>query len=360
MSYVDPTLIARLLRSGEGDTLDFKCQQYPFDEAEDDEKGEILKDILAFANAWRTEDAYILIGAEERVGERPVLRNVTPHLNDSHLQQFVNMKTNVRVEFEYVVVEFEGHSLGVIRIKAGQRRPVFLKKKFGKVTAEEVYVRRGSATAIAKPDEVAEMGAADAGQGRPGGITIGFSRKGSRSSCEPHATVVSIVIEDPVVQASESERINLLVRGITLNDIRDYRRTAAMIKPLRLCVKNGGSVVLKDARLVLEIPKRSFLTVTDEEPVEPKGFDLHMPRISLLGPTIRAEADHWEIRLDVGKIQPSAIALSDTLWISTTQHEDLPVKATLFADNLAPPVVTELQLKLRCVADGTVPEGYTD
>ena len=42
-----------LLNEDENPALDFKREQYPFERAPDDEKSELLKDILAFANACR-------------------------------------------------------------------------------------------------------------------------------------------------------------------------------------------------------------------------------------------------------------------------------------------------------------------
>jgi predicted HTH transcriptional regulator len=54
-----------LLNEDESSTLDFKRDQYPFDGATDEQKGELLKDILAFANAWRRTDAYILVGVKD-------------------------------------------------------------------------------------------------------------------------------------------------------------------------------------------------------------------------------------------------------------------------------------------------------
>ena len=54
------TLFEALLFEEESETLDFKRDQYRFDNATDEEKSELLKDILAFANAWRRADAYIL------------------------------------------------------------------------------------------------------------------------------------------------------------------------------------------------------------------------------------------------------------------------------------------------------------
>lgn len=49
-------LFERLLYEEETATLDFKRDQYRFAKAADDEKSELLKDILGFANAWRRSE----------------------------------------------------------------------------------------------------------------------------------------------------------------------------------------------------------------------------------------------------------------------------------------------------------------
>ena len=147
-----------LLNEHEGSALDFKRDQYPFGKAATDEqKSELLKDILAFANAWRRTDAYILVGVDEVKGGRSKVSGVSSHLDDANVQQFVNEKTNRPVRFSYQVFPFEGVYVGVIQIPL-QDRPVYLKKDFGKLKRNEVYIRRGSSTAIAEPDEVATMG----------------------------------------------------------------------------------------------------------------------------------------------------------------------------------------------------------
>lgn len=46
--------IERLLYSGESDELDFKRDQYTL--MNNDEKCELIKDILAFANSWRKDN----------------------------------------------------------------------------------------------------------------------------------------------------------------------------------------------------------------------------------------------------------------------------------------------------------------
>jgi hypothetical protein len=53
----------------------------------------IIKDILAFANAFRSTEAYIIIGAEDVKGGRAIIAGISHHPNDADLQQLVNTKT---------------------------------------------------------------------------------------------------------------------------------------------------------------------------------------------------------------------------------------------------------------------------
>jgi hypothetical protein len=151
------------LYEAESDALDFKRDQYSFAKATDEEKSELLKDILGFANAWRRAESYILIGVEDVRGARKNVVGIPPgaHLDDHSLQQFVNSLTNRPVLFHYAAFGFEGKQVGIIRIEE-QERPIFLKKDFGKLRANQVYVRRGSSTDPtnpALPDEIARLGA---------------------------------------------------------------------------------------------------------------------------------------------------------------------------------------------------------
>ncbi|MCJ7503838.1 MAG: ATP-binding protein [Acidobacteriia bacterium] len=155
---MNDALIEQLLDEEESASLDFKADQYPFSGATDEEKSELLKDILALANAWRRADAYILIGVEEVRGGRPKVKGVQQHLADAALQQFVNSKSQRPVEFRYEAFAFEGAQLGIIYIPR-QERPIFLRADFGKLKKEVVYIRRGSSTATADPDEIARIGA---------------------------------------------------------------------------------------------------------------------------------------------------------------------------------------------------------
>ena len=163
---IDENLLERLLHEEEGAALDFKRDQYPFARTDDETKSEILKDILAFSNAWRRTTAYILIGVEEVKGGRSRIVGVNAHLDDAHLHQFVNRKTNRAIEFSYRPFRAEGVEIGVIEIPE-QERPFYLTKRFGKVEKDTVYKRDGSSTAVASLEEIARMGAAQEIHGTP-------------------------------------------------------------------------------------------------------------------------------------------------------------------------------------------------
>jgi hypothetical protein len=151
-------LIEELLHEDEGPSLDFKRDQYVFDGASDNDRSELLKDILAFANARRRTEAYILIGVQEIRGARSRPVGVPKHLNEANLQQFVNAKVNRPLEFRYDVVPVDGVEIGIVCIPVQRERPFYLKKDYGKLKKDTVHIRRGSSTDIAKPDEIAKMG----------------------------------------------------------------------------------------------------------------------------------------------------------------------------------------------------------
>jgi len=109
------SIFESLLFEEEGTTIDFKKEQYRFVKASDEEKSELLKDIMGFANAWRRSKTYILIGVEEvRGGKSNVLGiDASDQLDDHALQQFVNNLVNTPVRFQYRAFMYEATSTQV-------------------------------------------------------------------------------------------------------------------------------------------------------------------------------------------------------------------------------------------------------
>ncbi len=155
---MDLELLEQLLHEAESQSLDFKQAQYRFAGASVPEKSELLKDVLAFTNSWRRTSAYILIGVQEVKGGRGQVIGIDDHIEDASLQQFISSKTQRPVELSYEVVHLEGVKIGVIEIPI-QERPFYAKATYGKVKSDIVYIRAGSSTREATPEDLVQMGA---------------------------------------------------------------------------------------------------------------------------------------------------------------------------------------------------------
>ena len=156
-------LLDALRYKSEGTDLDFKQEQYRFAGGNDYEKSEMLKDILAMANAWRDGTGYILLGLKDNRPHLAEVVGIAESIDDSRLQQFVNMKVTPKLTFRYEEHLYEGQTVGVIAIPK-QPRPFFIATAYGKLKPKITYVRRGSSTDEADPLEAGKMMLADTGR----------------------------------------------------------------------------------------------------------------------------------------------------------------------------------------------------
>ncbi|KAB7766710.1 ATP-binding protein [Xanthomonas sp. LMG 12461] len=161
-------LLEELRSTGESSTLDYKAERYKFAKATDEEKSELLKDILALANTQRTGEAYILLGFKENSPHPAEVVGLSAEgaIDDSRIQEFVNQKLENKLDLKYEEQLFACKHVAVITIPK-QSRPFYLSKSYGKVEANTVYVRRGSSTGIATPREIYRMGIVDQSRGEP-------------------------------------------------------------------------------------------------------------------------------------------------------------------------------------------------
>jgi hypothetical protein len=86
------------------------------------------------------------------------------HLDDQSLQQFVCSKTNRPVPFSYFPFPVGRQQIGVLMFPVTNQRPFYLNSDFGLLKRNVVYIRRGSSTAEASPDEVLSMAAKASGR----------------------------------------------------------------------------------------------------------------------------------------------------------------------------------------------------
>lgn len=156
-------LLTALRYKSEGADIDFKSAQYRFTNGTEDDKGELLKDILAIANAWRDGPGYILLGFRDQRPHPAEVVGINESLDDSRVQQFVHGKVKPALTFSYEEHLYEGKTVGVIKIPK-QKRPFYISHAYGRLKSNVVYVRRGSSTSEAEPPEIAAMTHADAGR----------------------------------------------------------------------------------------------------------------------------------------------------------------------------------------------------
>lgn len=338
-----------LLWQSESETLDFKRDQYLFDSATDDERSELLKDILAFANAWRTSTAHILIGVEEVKGGRGAIVGA-PHLLNRTLQTFVQTKVNRPIKFSYEPVEFETKPIGIITIPV-QDRPFFLSKPFGKLNAQTVYIRRGDTTSTANPDEVAQMGAKLAGGHTQPVLDFTFADLKKRSKLDCNSTFATVCLEVP-----ENAQIPAYGQNYGLmakighenedfySDLAAYLRDSVHLQPLGVSVANVSTVTAQQVVVRLEFAEGDIEVMSaGSRPAEAvKDRMLKMMRPDALlrsGVSVTQHEGGTEVKIELGDIQPGTSAWANQpFYVGSRKSHSVSVKISISGHNLAKPI----------------------
>lgn len=359
-------LFERLLYEEENTTLDFKKEQYRFARATDDEKSELLKDILGLANAWRRSEAYILIGVEDVRGGRSNVVGIpaTDHLDDHSLQQFVNNLTNQPVRFHYEAFGFEGKQVGIISIDE-QTRPIYLKWDYGKLVREKVYVRRGSSTDRTKPASLEEIAQLRVGSGQPAAeLLVEFAHVerddalGTNISCDaefcempatemipdlsrprqPHPFGIDLAELDPMNHPNNN----------FFRELASFEFARRLFRPIRLVVRNVGQVAANNVRAEMTVPTNIGVMVKDASDISdrPERCVNLLSNSVLEGIAFRRDqgevniaknGEQLRIEIDCGDLQPERRVRSDVFYVGKEASGDLPLCGLVFADNLPQP-----------------------
>ena len=355
-----------LLNAREGTALDFKREQYAFQGANNSDKSELLKDILAFANSWRENKAYILIGVDEVKGGRGKVVGITDHLDDAQLQQFANSKTQRPIDFSYNPFSIEGIEIGIIEIPL-QERPIYLKKDFGKLLKDTVYIRRGSSTTTATPDEVAQMGADSKRLNSvPQKLVLQWADLEKRIILPSLPTIHSLVFEPRLRISKETASGGpfghlLRVRDASLNSdflqqSIDYTAESNFFKPLGIQLRNDSEVVGENVCFVGSIYR------SESDGVEFRSGELEKPSRSNLMPSMtnwrsihsreprisaRKNDGKWTIEIEViEKVRPKEeVWISTMLLVGSSISKIIKIEGKIYADNLPVPIPTVLEIR---------------
>jgi hypothetical protein len=365
--FSDEQLIEALLYEEEGDALDKKRDQYKFIEAKDDDKSELLKDLLAFANSWRRSDAFILLGVQEVKGGRDSVLGILELLDDAALQQFVNSKTNKPLQFSYRNLSFEGKHIALIHIPV-QRRPVYLKKDFGRLKAETVYVRRGSSTAIADIDEISTMGLESPFQHGTPDLKISFANPKARSLLGDRSEGVSLALDVPKVSEIPDyapKVANLLMASVFQTNSNYYRqlveytRLTKLFIPLYFAVINSGAITAHAVQIELAIDKCEGSVIVGEQREYPSIPKSEYNKLFLLNRPLDHVAEshdfkvvdlgnQWIVEASAGNVQPKATYwIHEPIFLGSLNSQQIKINATVFSDELHSPIQQTLAVDIR-------------
>ena len=81
-------------------------------------------------------------------------------IEESHLQQIVNRKLNRPVNFSYDELTYQSQTVGILSVPYSDTKPHQVKTEFPRPTTireGQVFIRRGTSTAIATVEEIIEM-----------------------------------------------------------------------------------------------------------------------------------------------------------------------------------------------------------
>lgn len=353
---MDINLLTVLLNESESTSLDFKRDQYRFVGATDNEKSELLKDILAFANAWRHADAYILIGIDEKQGNSIV--GVSSHFDDASLQQFVSSKTQKPLLFSYETVTYQGKEIDVLMIPL-QERPLYLKKDFGSLKKDTVYIRRGSSTDIASPTELAEMGKASIGGTRTPTLRLEFIEPSTSKSLGTSIQVSSTVVEydnDSIPNYSSGQG---LFGAVAFHENENYYRELAayirateFFRPFKLQVVSTTGEVAENVALVLNSNKTSGVKFSSDKysAIKPARTNLYVNFRTINYKTFYAvnkSANGKTLHVEFGNIRPKA--KSNPLGyfsVGSRVPIKLRLEGHLYGNNIPDPIAVALDIDI--------------
>lgn len=362
-------LLDQLCFKGEGSDLDYKAERYPFAGATDEAKAELLKDILAMANAHRDGTAYILIGFKENPPHPAEAAGVPAEgaIDDSRIQQFVNEKLESKLDFRYEERIFKGRHIAVISIPK-QPRPFYLKKPFAKLLKDTVYIRRGSSTGIATPREVAMMGAVNTTRS-PAKVDLEWRGENNEPMASAFALVFYGAADDLPDFSSPKKAYDPFdpksVYIETHEDNRQFWREAAehvalksRLVTVRIKVTNQSEFPLTGAKLEVHAldphSKAVDLDLVGDLPKMPTPrWNIHlrqMERMSAL-PNLRSHSSQVEVdgkegspvcRIRLGDLLPGESAIADEdLAVLPGMAGPHVLKARLLAQELNPPLTFE-------------------
>jgi hypothetical protein len=233
------------------------------------------------------------------------------------------------------------------------------------VLANTVYVRRGSATTIADPSEVARMGAATVPQAIVHAPNLTVRVVGADSTTADELTISYTqweLCDKYEVYSLESE-LGIVHRAMLASANRSYYREMALYLqevrgkfPFVLEVSNSGDHFADDVKVFLTVPALPLLTFKDKYKLlqRPQKFNGHaallniQPPLSMAAPRYSIKSTDTEIllRFNVGKLQAGESRRTTAIFIINPPSSLKVLSGRILSDQLRSPVEISIPAKI--------------
>jgi hypothetical protein len=280
-------------------------------------------------------------------GGKAEVVGITEHFDDADLQQFVNGKTNRTVRFAYETFNHEGKGVGILKFTA-QTRPVCLRNDYmnGMLRKNVAYVRQGSSTVEASPDEMIEM-ALMASDTKPV-IELEFGDAenqqmlGSSICLRPVIRpVLALRHLMPKTSRPQRDYFDAIGDGAVADArriVQDYLIQKSATVEAVLAIRNSSSTLATSVQVDFRLEKQDGLTIADEPPRSPRRDRRDIDHNDLLPVRlkVRETKDAWFIDARFGKIRPGETVFCPGLHLAAAQDISLQFDARVLSEEQLP------------------------
>jgi hypothetical protein len=367
----DIDIFYRLLYEEASDILIFRPHEYKFDGALTMEKGELLRDIVSAANAWRRTDTYILVGVEAVKGERSRILGIINHLDEEKIRKFVNDILQEPILFYYKDLTIERKKIGMIHIPV-QQRPFYLREDFANLKKYVIYVRRGDIIREADTEEAARIKETRVEPDRSDmSFQVEFAHGGTQKILGDYLNLNTFSIETPPLDTlpdfkfsndSKTTGDTCSFEIVERANPHFYREMAAHLQKIGsvgqidFCITNTGLETAREVFLDINIedPDREYFCLEEFEiPYRPDKTAApsnvkHL--FSFISDNIRVKwrPPFWIIQLQFNEIPSGKTVFSNTgLYIGAVTSLKLEMVGLLKARNLSPPLHVPLIIDIK-------------
>lgn len=250
--------------------------------------------------------------------------------------------------------------------------PFFLIKDYGKLKNNSVYLRRGSSTVIAKPDEIAEMGHQESKESISPNLILEFCRPEEETNIGGELNLTAELISlgnNNSIPDFEGDEDYLKTKGCEQLNImkspnHDYYKKLVYYyffqkikNEIFFSLQNTSSILATSVMIYIDIEKMDKVSF-DEHHNLPKLIDKYSElydlsinsnfpnMVPLNNITIKEASTKWRITIDVGNIYPNdtCFITNGIVLLSGVSHKT-ELKCTIVGDNIPQPIKTKLMIE---------------